>query len=498
LSQGVRDVFISYSHKDNLSLSDDQLGWVDHLHRALSIRLTQLLGRDSRMFFDKAVMGGSDILSPKIRNEVADAKILVSIVSPGYLMSDWCNEELSQFAAAVSARGNATSETTSRIIKVIKLPVDVELERRAKVDLSDVLGYKFYRTDPRGIASEFDLDDEPQSRREFIKRVNELAYDVCRLLDMLGDEKPNRAQVVPSTGKTVYVAETTSDLAEEAERLRSELAQFGHAVIPQRDLPHGSGFADVAASEISKADVSVHLVGGAYAVVPERERRSIVELQCDLGAAEARRRPEFRQLVWSPPDVVADDERQSEFFARLDAAGSRVIAPFDALKQKIRATLEAPPAPVLPPVVQPTATPSGTQPSVYLIYDLSDRDAVQPLDDALFAAGYDVLTPTFDGDESRIRKHDERCLIECDAVLVFAANAPADWLSQRVIDLQKAPAYGRTRAFVAQAVALGLPRTTDKDRFRRQAVIKIELYDGVTPAALEPFFAAIAQARVSA
>jgi hypothetical protein len=152
----------------------------------------------------------------------------------------------------------------------------------------------------------------------------------------------------------------------------------------------------------------------------------------------------------------------------------------------------------VPAVVQAAASQPGGQASVYLIFDLSDRDAAQPLDDALFAAGYDVLTPTFDGDESRIRKHDERCLTECDAVLVFAANAPADWLSQRVIDLQKAPAYGRIRPFVAQAVALGPPRTTDKDRFRRQAITKIELYDGVTPGALEPFFSAIAQARVGA
>ena len=286
MSPAVRDVFISYSHKDNLSLTDDQLGWVDRFHRALSVRLTQLLGRDSLLFFDKAVMSGSNVLSPTIRSEVAESKVLVSIVSPGYLQSEWCNEELSQFAAAAAMNGGAATDTTSRIIKVLKLPVEPQLEKRAKVDLSDVLGYKFYRTDPRGVASEFDLDDEPQNRREFIKRVNELAYDVCKILDMLGEEKPNRAQVVASTGKVVYVAETSSDVAEEAERLRSELAQFGHTVVPQRVLSHGPQFADLAASRMAKADLSIHLVGAAYAAVPEREHRSIVELQCDLAAAE--------------------------------------------------------------------------------------------------------------------------------------------------------------------------------------------------------------------
>ena len=491
----MRDVFVSYSHKDNLTFNDDQLGWVDRFHRALSIRLTQLLGRESLTFFDKAVMSGSDLLSPKIRSEIADAKVLVSIMSPGYLQSEWCNEELSQFASAAAAEAGAGIETTSRIIKVLKLPVEQQLEKRARVDLSDVLGYKFYRTDPRGVALEFDLDDEPQSRREFVKRVNELAYDVCKLLSIIGDEKPDRARVATPTGKTVYVAESSSDVADEVEHVRSELAQYGHMVVPQRAIPHGPQFPELAAIELAKADLSVHLVGGAYGAVPERERRSTTEIQYDLAVAESKRRASFAQIVWSPPNVVPEDDRQRELLARLDDGARRLVTPFDALKQKIHAMLEAPPPEVAPPGSPPTQVASDRTASVYLLFDLSDREVVQPIDDLLFNAGFDVLTPIFDGDETRIRKHDERCLVECDAVLIFAANAPADWLSQRVIDLQKAPAYGRTAPFLAQAVAFGPPRTSEKDRFRRQSIAKIELYDSIEHATIEPFTNAVLRAR---
>lgn len=497
----MRDVFISYSHKDNLSLSDDQLGWVDRFHRALSVRLTQLLGRDSLMFFDKAVMSGNDVLSPKIRSEIADAKVLVSIVSPGYLQSEWCNEELGQFASAttVLAATGVAAETTSRIIKVLKLPVEAKLEKSARVDLSDVLGYKFYRTDPRGVALEFDLDDEPQSRREFVKRVNELAYDVCKILNAVSEEKNERARVVPATGKMVYVAEASSDVADEVERLRSELSQYGHVVVPQRSLPLGPQFAELAAKELARADLSIHCVGAAYGAVPERELRSIAEIQYDLAAAEAHRRPSFAQMVWSPPHSVPDDERQRQFLGRLDATARRIITPFDALKQTVRAMLEAPLRTEAPPAAASStpADPNRTE-TIYLLFDLSDRELVQPLDDVLFSAGFDVLAPIFEGDETRIRKHDERCLVECDAVLIFAATAPADWLSQRVIDLQKAPAYGRTAPFLAQAVAFGPPRTTEKDRFRRQSIAKIELYDAISPAAIDAFTSAIARARESA
>lgn len=496
----MRDVFISYSHKDNLSLSDDQLGWVDRFHRALSIRLTQLLGRDSLTFFDKAVMSGNDVLSPKIRSEIADAKVLVSIVSPGYLQSDWCNQELEQFASAtatVAAIGTAAA-TSSRIIKVVKLPVDLQLEKGARVDLSDILGYKFYRMDSRGVALEFDLDDEPQSRREFVKRVNELAYDVCKILNNIGAEKGDRARVVPATGKTVYVAEASSDVADEIEHLRSELAQYGHTVVPQRGLPLGPQFATLAASELARSDLSIHLVGGAYGIVPEREQRSIAEIQYDLAMAEVQRRPTFSHVVWSPARAVPDDARQRTFLDRLDATALRIVAPFDVLKQRVHAALEAP----LPAVASPTTPSAQADPnktsSIYLLFDLSDRELVQALDDVLFNAGFDVLAPIFEGDETRIRKHDERCLVECDAVLIFAANAPSDWLSQRVVDLQKAPAYGRTAPFLAQAVAFGPPRTSEKDRFRRQSMAKIELYDAVLPAAIEQFATSVSRARASA
>ncbi len=497
MNEAVRDVFISYSHKDNLSLSEDRLGWVDRFYRAFSVRLTQLLGRDTKMFFDRSVMSGSNVLTPKIRAEIAEAKILVSIISPGYLRSDWCNEELGQFAATLASdQPAARIPTISRIVKVIKLPVDPSMEKQAKVDLSDVLGYRFYQIDQRGIASEFDLDDEPQNRREFVKRVNELAYDVRKILDTLEGDASSPAPIVEPSGKVVYVAEPSYDLRGEAEQLRSELTQYGHSVVPARELSHGPAYAGSVASALAGADVAIHIVGTRYAAIPEGERNSSDEIQYDLATKEMRKRPSLKRLVWSPPNAEVDDERQQAFLARLDEAAERIVAPFDTLRSLSHTLLEPPPVAAQVPEA-PAAAPTGAaaQRSIYLIYDLSDREAVQALDDALFAAGFDVLSPAFDGDESEIRKHDERCIAACDAVLIFAQNAPSHWLTQRAIDLQKAPAFGRERPFLAQGIALGPPRTPDKDRIRRQAFVKLELYGGATAEALEPFLSAIERAR---
>ena len=499
----MRDIFISYTHKDNLSLTDEELGWVDRFHRAIQVRLTQLLGRESAVFYDSAVMSGSDRLTPKIQSEVRDSKVLVSIVSPGYLRSDWCNAELELFANASGHddASNAKLDTKSRIIKVVKLPVEPALEKSAKVDLSDVLGHEFYQMDKRGIPCE--VDAEPPDHREFVRRVNELAYDIRNMLSMLGDEEGARPDPVAPSGRVVYLAETTSDQAEDAERLRRALQQYGHTVLPQTRYFYGPDYAQNVEADVAKADVSVHLVGSSYGAVPERQHKSVVALQYDIAGAEIARRteqkkPALKRFAWSPPGIATDEPLQEEFIARLRDEATLLETPFETLKTSVQQALEVPRA---VPAAEPAKGGPGAEApavSVYLLFDSSDGDAVKPLDDWLFENGYEVLQPVFSGDEAQIRKNDESCLVACDAVLVFCGAAPADWLRQRVLDLQKAFAYGRQRPFLARGVIVADPQTADKDRFRSHSVVKMEMYGAFSADALNPFLTTVQQAQAAA
>jgi hypothetical protein len=497
----LRDIFISYTHKDNLSLTDEELGWVDRFHRAIQVRLTQLLGRESAVFYDSAVMSGSDRLTPKIESEVRDTKVLISIVSPGYLRSTWCNQELELFArTSLPEHSTAQLDTKSRIIKVVKLPVDQALEKQATVDLSDVLGHEFYQMDKRGIPCE--VDAEPPDHREFVRRVNELAYDIRNMLSMLGDEEGARPDPVAPSGRVVYLAETTSDLAEDAERLRRALQQYGHTVLPQGRYGYGPDYAQNAQEDLAKADVSVHCVGSSYGSVPERQQKSVVALQYDIAGDEIARRaeqkkPPLKRFAWSPPGITADEPLQEAFIARLRDEATLLETPFETLKTSVQQALEAPrPAAPEPVKIGPAAEAAAV--TVYLVFDSSDADAVKPLDDWLFDNGYEVLQPIFSGDEAQIRKNDESCLVACDAVLVFCGAAPADWLRQRVLDLQKAFAYGRPRPFLARGVIVADPQTADKDRFRSHSVVKMEMYGAFSADALGPFLTTIQQAQETA
>ena len=61
----LNDIFISYAHVDNESLTEGQKGWISQFHRTLEIRLRQLLGENPRIWRDMK-LSGTDIFDEKI------------------------------------------------------------------------------------------------------------------------------------------------------------------------------------------------------------------------------------------------------------------------------------------------------------------------------------------------------------------------------------------------------------------------------------------------
>jgi hypothetical protein len=90
------DVFISYAHLDNQPLKPEALGWVSEFHEALSKRLGEVLGKAPRIWRDPKLQG-NDIFADEIGQRFKGTAVLVSITTPRYVESDWCQRELSGF-----------------------------------------------------------------------------------------------------------------------------------------------------------------------------------------------------------------------------------------------------------------------------------------------------------------------------------------------------------------------------------------------------------------
>ena len=79
-----KDIFMSYAHLDNETLTEDEKGWVSAFDNALQKRVSQLIGRKADIWRDRK-LHGNDIFGNEIVDQFPKLKIFVSIVSPRYL-----------------------------------------------------------------------------------------------------------------------------------------------------------------------------------------------------------------------------------------------------------------------------------------------------------------------------------------------------------------------------------------------------------------------------
>jgi hypothetical protein len=68
------DVFISYAHIGNQTLSEGQEGWITTLHRALELRLAQLLGETAKIWRDFKLRG-NDYFDGEIGSNLIKASV---------------------------------------------------------------------------------------------------------------------------------------------------------------------------------------------------------------------------------------------------------------------------------------------------------------------------------------------------------------------------------------------------------------------------------------
>jgi hypothetical protein len=99
------DVFVSYAHIDDRPSFEPRageeppLGWVGTLVRYLKNQLGQNLGRSDacKLWFDNQSLRGNHLLNDEIAARLERSATFGAIVSPGYLASTWCRDELRLF-----------------------------------------------------------------------------------------------------------------------------------------------------------------------------------------------------------------------------------------------------------------------------------------------------------------------------------------------------------------------------------------------------------------
>lgn len=477
------DVFISYAHKDNEALIEGEKGWISKFHRALEVRLGQLMeDQDPKIWRDRKLQG-NDEFSKEITGKLQKAKILVAIISPRYLTSEWCMKELREFIKAAENSGGINVGNKSRIFKIAKTYVP---HQEHPDEIRDLLGYEFFELDKpgeKGRPHEFMLEKGSPYYYKCREKLNDVAYDICDLIKEIDDRV--EPQVNPPK-KTVYLAETTSDLNEERENIRRDLKQQGYTILPDRHLPYqlkDGNFRDSVRDYLERCKLSIHLIGKQYGLIPEGEERSIIDLQNEL-ASEQCKNSQLKRLIWMPPDLDEIDDRQKKYITGLlkdpprdqetDLLNNDTL---EGLKTNIQDKMEEINK---PPKKKITTT---GPPRVYLVYDEEDlkdeKDlkSVKKVDDCLYTEGrFEVLHPLKKGSSAQCREINEDHLTLCDAMMIYYNNANEHWMQTKLNDIRKAPGYGRKKPLKASIFITG-DKTEEKESFRTREAKVITDYN---------------------
>lgn len=484
------EIFISYAHIDNQPLLEGASGWVSQLHRALEVRASQLMGKHPSIWRDQKLQG-NDEFDQTIMERLRRVGVLVSVLTPRYIKSEWCHKELEEFYKAAVLAAGATEQNRARIFKVLKTPVPVA---QHPTELQHLLGYEFFKFDPEtGKSRELDQAFGPEVQRQFWAKLDDLAQDLCALLSELeGDSAAPCSQRAPAAKGTVYLAETSVDLKDRRDAVRRELLAHGFRVLPDAPLPlNAADLEPYLEQAMARCRLSIHLIGRNFGVVPEGTQQSLGVLQFE-SALQRKREGAFSALVWIPPGLVTEDARQQGFVdslrtdTRIQDGADLLETPFEDLNTQIHELLERD-EPRPGNAIETSDSPAAHL-SVYLLCDRGDTESVAPIADALIEH-CEVFLPVFEGDEEAVRADHEANLRNCDGVLIYYGTGGELWLRSQQRDLLKHLGRGRAKPLRATAILVAPPRTPQKDHVRSHEGPVIHLPDPFSPDCLAPFLA---------
>ena len=345
------DIFISYAHVDNLTALPGEAGWVELFHRHLEVQLTKRFGRANmvKIWRDQRLEGGH-LFDEVIQNRIDRAAVFLLLLSPGYMASAYCQQEIRRFfdKAQAEALGLQVGER-NRILNVMLDNIPHEAWPK---EVGRISGYPFYDDQDEAFSEPLDPMDKVfqmplrglvRTLHAILSEFAELKRDstdpsieapavVTPVVEIPAVPSPSfpspavlRQAAPPSPppqaaggpGGEVYLAEVADSLRKTLKRVTSELHQQGIEVYKTVPPPYASAEHDAAVRDaMQRAQLSVHLLDGWEGREMDDEEITYPQKQVALGLQHAQ-----HQLIWMPHQLDLDDVEDPDhqaFLSRLE------------------------------------------------------------------------------------------------------------------------------------------------------------------------------------
>lgn len=440
------DILICYSQLDN------ETGWVDNFKKFIELMVTQVQGVKPTIA-QKSDLEGID------ENTLTSSTIFIPVITSSFMESGECLDTLEIYAKSLAKKKN------NAIFKVLKYPVAVA-DQPTKV--KDLLGYEFFQIDyESGEVVDYVDFFSVEAEKNYWMRLVDLVYDLDEYL-VKAKGGSNVIEIKPSIErKSIYLAETGHDLVVQKNIIRRELQRHGYNVYPNHTLsPNIEELEKSVKKEIEESSMSIHLIGSSYGEIPNGSDRSVVDIQNKIAAEksaavlDSESKKEFSRLIWISPNMDHISERQKAFIENIkrDTAsleGAEILQnPLEDFKNIIREEL-------IEKNLMGKFNGNSDKDSrhVYIMHDKADEKEVSKLKKQIEKSGFKVLVPEFEGELLELRQKHINNLKNFDVALIYKGNVNDQWVSMKVLDILKAPGFGRNKPILGKAI-IGMPGET--------------------------------------
>lgn len=446
------NLYIAFEEVDNSASGYEQrTGWVDVFCEHLKMALERLIG------YAPEIIPATDFDPSRKKN--GDYYALLTILSEKSCKAPKLNAEINRFYKAFDANSWIVNgiAAQAKIFKILKEPVLPEAQPEP---LRDLLSIEFYYHElETGRIVPFSPSQQNSMRKRYWIKVSDIAYHIFELLEgkslSAGDKK----------SEVVYLADGGVDLVMQRQIIKRELRRQGYTVLPNKIYPNDPKQAKARVEEeMRKCRLSIHLIGGYYGAFLSSQL-SAAEMQHNI--ASSIQDPSFKRIIWASPDIEFSDERQKIFFENVkrESEGKENVEFIQCTVEDLKSYIHQK---LTDTEVAPREQPvqSGeSQPVLYFIYDQCDRKKGKKIADAFSRFGFKLIQPRFDVSFREMREMQIENFGQFDAAIIFCEQCNEKWLHMKLMDLMKAPAFGREKPLFAKLL-ISKKATVDLSRIK--------------------------------
>ena len=289
------DVFLSYARVDNLAPGQVS-GWIDMFFDNLQCSLARKAGGFDkvRIWRDTRQIEGNQKFDQTIEDALNSSATILSLVSPGYLNSEWCLKELNHFYNKSKAdhigadAGDRNRVIFVRLDKLDRATLPKELGRCTGFDAFDKEEAAMH------------VDPYVPTHAAYSELIKSLSNAVLATLNDINEKHVVTPAKEEKADYSIFFADVNDSLARLKYKMVNQLRKKGYEVIDSVPPPlENDAHNEVVAKELEKVDLSIHLID-------ENPGKFIVDLDDLISYPQRQIEKAFtcskNQLIWTPAE----------------------------------------------------------------------------------------------------------------------------------------------------------------------------------------------------